>query len=173
LGWKEPLKVVWSNSPALNRDAHSSSRCSEPIQPDGEYLKGWGTHRISGDLSWCLDTLIIKNFFLISNFNLPFSFETISTCPITTDSAKESVPFFLTAHFYILEGLSQVSLESSLLHAEQSQISDVRKKMLNDSSICHDSLYTSQIYYDPNMYCYDFQPSAVPEAGVKVQPLLL
>ena len=30
LGWKGPLKLILSNSPALNRDTHSSTRCSEP-----------------------------------------------------------------------------------------------------------------------------------------------
>jgi len=26
LSWKEPLKAIWSNSPAMNRDTHSSIR---------------------------------------------------------------------------------------------------------------------------------------------------
>jgi len=34
LSWKGPLKAIWSNSPAVNRDACSSVRCSEPVQPD-------------------------------------------------------------------------------------------------------------------------------------------
>ena len=30
LSWKEPLKAIWSNSPAMNRDPYSSIRCLEP-----------------------------------------------------------------------------------------------------------------------------------------------
>jgi len=32
--------------PAMNRDTHSSSRCSEPIQPDLGCLQGWGIHHL-------------------------------------------------------------------------------------------------------------------------------
>jgi len=38
LSWKGLSKVIWSNSPAANRDAHSSIRSSEPIQSAPECL---------------------------------------------------------------------------------------------------------------------------------------
>jgi len=31
---KGPLKAIWSNLPAVNRDTYSSIRCPEPTQPD-------------------------------------------------------------------------------------------------------------------------------------------
>ena len=37
-----------SNPSAMNRDTHSSIRCSEPIQPHLGCLQGWGTHHLSG-----------------------------------------------------------------------------------------------------------------------------
>ena len=52
-----------------------------------------------GNMFQCLTTLIVKSFFLIYNVNLPsFSLKLfISPCPVTTDSAKEPVPFLLIA----------------------------------------------------------------------------
>ena len=46
-----------------------------------------------GNLLLCLTTLAVKDF-LISKLNLPSKFETSSSCSITTNPAKESVPFF-------------------------------------------------------------------------------
>jgi len=47
LSWKEPLKTIWSNSPALNRDS-SSKIAQSPVQPDLECLQRWDVHHISG-----------------------------------------------------------------------------------------------------------------------------
>ena len=33
MSWKGPLKAIWSNSPAVNRDTYSLIGCSEPC-PD-------------------------------------------------------------------------------------------------------------------------------------------
>ena len=41
------------------------------IQPGLEHLQGWGIHSLSGQLFQHLSTLIVKNFPLISNVNLP------------------------------------------------------------------------------------------------------
>ena len=65
--WKGPLKVMWSNSPAMNRDIYSS----EPLQPDlGCLPKDRASTTSLGNLCQCLTTLIVQNFFLISSLNL-------------------------------------------------------------------------------------------------------
>ena len=51
-----------------------------------------------GNLFQCFITIIVKYFFsYIQSFISLFYFEIISPCLITTDPAKESVPFFLLA----------------------------------------------------------------------------
>ena len=41
------------------------------IQPGLECLQGWGIHSLLGQPVQCITTLWVKNFFLISNLNLP------------------------------------------------------------------------------------------------------
>jgi len=41
------------------------------IQPGLECLQGWGIHSLPGQPVQCITTLWVKNFFLISNLNLP------------------------------------------------------------------------------------------------------
>ena len=41
------------------------------IQPGLECLQGWGIHSLLGQPVQCVTTLCVKNFFLISNLNLP------------------------------------------------------------------------------------------------------
>ena len=43
LSWKGPVKAIWSNPPAMNRDTQSSISVQSPIQPDLGCLQGWGT----------------------------------------------------------------------------------------------------------------------------------
>ena len=72
----------------------------------------------------CLITLYCKKLISYIQSKPPFfQFETISPCPVTTDPAKESVPFLLTAPLQILKGCSQVYPEPSLLQAAQLQLS--------------------------------------------------
>ncbi|KAK4819180.1 hypothetical protein QYF61_025995 [Mycteria americana] len=56
----------------------------------------------------CLSTLIFK---------------TITPCPIATGPTKKSVPIFLTSPLEVLKSCNKVSLEPSLLQAEQPQLS--------------------------------------------------
>ena len=42
------LKVIWPNSPAMNRDTYSSIRCSKLLQPDLGCPQGWGILHLSG-----------------------------------------------------------------------------------------------------------------------------
>lgn len=61
-------------------------------------------------------TILIAFFFLISTLNLhSFFFETISSCPVTTDFAKESVPLLLIADFIYWKAIRS---PQNLLQAE-------------------------------------------------------
>jgi len=68
LSWREPLKIIYPNSPALNRDTYSSIRSLEPLQPDLGYLQGWSTHSSLGNLCQCLTTLLVKRVFSFYGF---------------------------------------------------------------------------------------------------------
>ncbi|KAK4811013.1 LOW QUALITY PROTEIN: hypothetical protein QYF61_015717 [Mycteria americana] len=61
-----------------------------------------------GNLFQCFTTLIFK---------------TITPCPIATGPAKKSLSIFLRSPLYMLKGCNKVSLEPSLLQAEQPQLS--------------------------------------------------
>jgi len=56
LSWKGPLKAIWSNSPALNSDTHSSISAQSLIQPDLEHLQGMGSHHLSASLGAAAET---------------------------------------------------------------------------------------------------------------------
>ncbi|KAK4831170.1 hypothetical protein QYF61_015640 [Mycteria americana] len=71
-----------------------------------------------GNLFQCLATLIVKNFFLISNLNLPsFSLKPLPLVLSLQALVKSPPPAFLYP-FRVLEGCYKVSLEPSLLQAE-------------------------------------------------------
>ena len=62
-----------------------------PIQPKFEHISRNGVFTTSlGNLFQCFTNLILKIFILLSSIN-------ISPCPVAIDSAKESVPFFLSS----------------------------------------------------------------------------
>jgi len=97
--WKGPLKAIWSNSPAMNRDTYSSIRSSEP-RPTWPWLSaGMGHHHLSGQPgpvpihSYCKKLLPY-----ILNLNLWVWSPSFSLKPfplvLSTDPTKESVPFF-------------------------------------------------------------------------------
>ena len=71
----------------------------------------------------CFTTLTVKDFF---SYLLPkstlFKVKTVSPCPITTDPAKESVPFFPVTPLQVMKGCYQVTLVLSFLQAEQPQL---------------------------------------------------
>ena len=70
LGWKD-LTAHPVPPPALGWLPPTTSGCPGPIQPGPEHLQGWGIHGPLGSLCQCLTTLIVKNFLLTSNLNLP------------------------------------------------------------------------------------------------------
>ena len=71
-----------------------------------------------GNLFQCFTTLMVKNFFLISNLYLPpFSLEPFPPCP------KKSLSILPLGPLQVLEGCYKVTPETSLLQAEQPQLS--------------------------------------------------
>ncbi|KAK4832092.1 hypothetical protein QYF61_020707 [Mycteria americana] len=73
-----------------------------------------------GNLFQGLTTLIVKNFFLISNLNLPSC--SLKPLPLPCP-CKKSLSRFLVGPFQVLEGCYKVSSEPPLLQAEQPQLS--------------------------------------------------
>jgi len=67
-----------------------------PIQPGREHLQGWGIHSLSGQLFQHLTTLIVKNFPLISNLNLPsFNLQPFPLLLPLSTLVKSCLPFCL------------------------------------------------------------------------------
>ncbi|KAK4819077.1 hypothetical protein QYF61_025310 [Mycteria americana] len=88
-----------------------------PIQPGLEHFQGWGITAALGNLLQCLTTLTVKNFFLVSNLNLP-SFS-LKPSPLV----YHYMPFFPAGPLQVLEGCYKVSPQPSLLQAEPPQLS--------------------------------------------------
>ena len=66
-----------------------------------------------------LTALSLKHFFLTANLNfLSFS---LKLCSVTMKPRKKFLPL-LIIHFQVLEGCNEVSLEPSLLQAEQAHL---------------------------------------------------
>ena len=113
------VKLHFSEQGHLQLDQASQRR----IQPDLECLQGWDFYLSPGQPVPVSHNPYCKKLLPYIQSKSPlFQFETTSPCPATRDPAKESVPFFLTALFEILEGCYKVSLEPSLLQAEQPQL---------------------------------------------------
>ena len=71
-GLEGTFKIIWFQPPCheqghlpLDQVAQSS------IQPGLEHCQGGSSHSFSGQRVQCFTTLMVKNFFLISNLNLP------------------------------------------------------------------------------------------------------
>ena len=75
-GLEGTLRIM-NLQPPLRRQGHQPSRlipaqaAQGTIQPGLEHLQGWGIHNLSEQLFQHLTTLIVKNFPLTSNLNLP------------------------------------------------------------------------------------------------------
>ncbi|KAK4812888.1 LOW QUALITY PROTEIN: hypothetical protein QYF61_024244 [Mycteria americana] len=93
-----------------------------PTQPGLEHFQGWGIHSFSGQPVPVPHHLIVKSFFLISNLNLlSFSLKPLPLALSLHALVKSPSPAFLPLQ--VLEGCYKVSLEPSLLQAEQPQLS--------------------------------------------------
>jgi len=71
-GQEGTLKIIWFQSPCHERGHLPPDQVAQSsIQPRLEHCQGGGSHRFSGQPGQCLTTLTVKNFFLLSNLNLP------------------------------------------------------------------------------------------------------
>ena len=71
----------------------------------------------------CCTTFVVKDFFLISSLNLPsFSLKPLLLVLSQKALLKKPLPVFLTSPLQVLKGCNKVSLEPSVLQAEQPQI---------------------------------------------------
>ena len=72
LGWKGPLKVIYSNSPEMSRDIFNQITLLRAPSSLALKVSRDGTSTTClGNLCQCFPTLTAKNFFLISSLNLP------------------------------------------------------------------------------------------------------
>ena len=112
LRWKGPLEVIYSNFTAVNRDttARSDYPGSDPTSPSPQ---GWASTTSLGNLFQCLNTFTVKDFFLISNLNLP----SLSLKPfplvLPQQILLESVPLFPVAPLQTRKGRYQVTSQTS------------------------------------------------------------
>lgn len=95
LSWRGPMKAIQSNCPVMNRVTYSQTMLlSAPSSLTLDVSRvGAPTNSLGNLFHPCCK----KHFPYIQAKSLIFWFETISPCPIITDSAKESFPFFLIA----------------------------------------------------------------------------
>jgi len=87
------------NPPAMNRDTHSSIRCSEPHPPDFQCFQGQGTH-ISGQPS----PMLHFHGFYHKNLHPYIQSKpsvTVSPCPITQTQLRSLPPSFSQPPFVI------------------------------------------------------------------------
>jgi len=99
--------------------------CSELHPTWPSTLPGKGLPQLLWSLFQCLITLIVKNFFLISNLNLPpFILKPLPLVLSLYALVLLQVPLQLSCRpLRILKGCCKVSPEPSLLQAEQPQLS--------------------------------------------------
>ena len=88
------------------------------IQPGLECLQGWGIHSLLGQPVQCVTTLWVKNFFLISNLNLPCL--CLKPFPLVL-SLSAIGPLLFIRSLQVLEGHNEISPKPSLLQAKQSR----------------------------------------------------
>ena len=71
-----------------------------PIQPGLEHLQGWGIHNLSEQLFQHLTALIVKNFPLTSNLNLPsFNLKQFPFVLLLSVLSKSWLPSLRKSHF--------------------------------------------------------------------------
>ena len=94
-----------------------------PIPLDLEHPQGWDVVSFSRQQCQCLTTLIVKNFLLISNLNLPsFSLKPFP-CPVATLTDRVPSQLCCRPPLSNWKAANKVSPEPSLLQSEQPQLS--------------------------------------------------
>jgi len=78
-GLEGTLKIIWFQPPAVGRDIfHQTRLLRAPSNLAFNTAREGAATASLGNLCQCLTTLRVKNFFLISNLNLPsFSLKTL------------------------------------------------------------------------------------------------
>jgi len=95
-----------------------------PIQPGLENLQGWDIHRLSGQPvpapCHSLGKELPPDIQRISSL---LQLKTTSSCPAIIYLFKELTPLLFLGSLYVLEGYHEVTLQPSLLQAEQAKLS--------------------------------------------------
>jgi len=96
-----------------------------PVQPDLECFQGCGIYQLSGQIFPVFHHPYHCKKFLPhkQSKSALFYFRSIALCHTSTGPTKKFVPIFLIDLLQVLEGCYKVSLEPSLLQAEQLQLS--------------------------------------------------
>jgi len=97
LGWKGPYKSSSSNSPATGKDTfHQTRLLKAPSKLALNTAREGESTASLGNLCQGLTTLMVKNFFLVSNANLPFfSLKTLTLVLSLHALVKSPSPAFL------------------------------------------------------------------------------
>ena len=97
LGWKGPYRSSSSNSPAMGRDTfHQTRLLKAPFNLALNSAREGAATASLGSLCQCVITLILKNFFLISNLNLPsFNLKPLPLVLFLQALVKSPSPAFL------------------------------------------------------------------------------
>ncbi|KAM9644853.1 uncharacterized protein ACIBXB_013062 [Morphnus guianensis] len=116
----EKFQPPWPQAGTSSLDQVAQS----PISPDLEHFQYCGSHNFSGQpLPGSCYPHPKKFLPYVQSKSTLFQFKPVTPYPVTTGPGKKSVSIFLISPFYILKGCSKVSLEPSLLQAEQPQLS--------------------------------------------------
>ena len=94
-----------------------------PIQPGLEHHQGWGIHKLSGQSVPAPQHSHSKELPPgIQPKSSLLQLKTISPCPAVIYAFKELIPLLFIGSFLVLEGCNKVTLQPSLLQAEQGQL---------------------------------------------------
>jgi len=110
-----PTPLPWAGTPS-----HQTRLLKAPSSLALNTAREGAATASLGNLCQCLTTLVVKNFFLISSLNLPsFSFKPLPLVLLQQALLKSLSQSFLQAPLQVLKGHNKVSLQRSLLQAEQ------------------------------------------------------
>ena len=101
---------------------HLDQAAQSHTQPGLECLQGWGIHNLLEQPVPMLHHPLCEKLPTHIQPKPPLSqFKTISPCPITIHTRKQSFSLLFICSLQVLEGHNEVSLEPSLLQTKQAQ----------------------------------------------------